>query len=172
MRFIKSWLPDEYVEDVYSIDYEDLFRQGYRGLIFDIDNTLVAHGADSNTEIEKLFQKLHSLGFKTLLLSNNSRERVERFNRNINTLFINSAGKPGRECFLKSLQLLGTSKEDTIVIGDTLFTDIRGANRAGLKTVMVKYFGYYSPEPKGIKRYLEKLILSLLKFYGKKKTIL
>ena len=74
MNFIDRWLPDKYVEDVFSIDYEDLYRQGFRGLIFDIDNTLVPHGADSDSKIDKLFQDIHSLGFKTLLLSNNSRE--------------------------------------------------------------------------------------------------
>lgn len=60
----------------------------------------------------------------------------------------------------------------TLMIGDTLFTDIRGANNAGLKSIMVKYIGYYSSEPKGIKRRIEKFILSLSKLYGKKKIIL
>lgn len=172
MNFLEDWLPNDYVEDVFSIHYDSLYRKGFRGLIFDIDNTLVAHGEDSNPDIEKLFKDLHALGFKTLLLSNNSRERVERFNKNINTLYINSAHKPQKASFLKSIELMNTSKGNTIVIGDTLFTDIRGANRAGLKSVMVKYIGYYSKEPKGIKRHLEKFILSLRKFYGKKKTIL
>ena len=172
MNFIESWLPDKYVEDVFSIDYEGLYRRGFRGLIFDIDNTLVAHGADSDSNIEKLFQEIHSLGFKTLLLSNNSRERVERFNRNINTLFINSACKPCKDCFIHALKLMGTNPGETLMIGDTLFTDIRGANHAGLKSIMVKYIGYYSSEPKGIKRRIEKLILNLSKFYGKKKIIL
>lgn len=172
MNFIENWLPDQYVEDVYSIDYENLYQQGFRGLIFDIDNTLVAHGKDSDSKIEKLFQELHSLGFKTLLLSNNSRERVERFNRNINTLFINSACKPRKECFINALKLIGTCPGQTIMVGDTLFTDIRGANRVGLKSIMVKFIGYYSSEPKGIKRRVEKVILSLRKLYGKKKIIL
>lgn len=172
MNFIESWLPGKYVEDVFSIDYEDLYLKGFRGLIFDIDNTLVPHGLDSDSKIEKLFQQIHSLGFKTLLLSNNSRERVERFNRNINTLFINSACKPCKDCFINALNLMGTNRRETIMIGDTLFTDIRGANHAGLQSIMVKYIGYYSSEPKGIKRHIEKLILNLSKFYGKKKIIL
>lgn len=172
MNFIKNWFPDKYVEDVYSIDYEGLYDQGLRGLIFDIDNTLVAHGEDANSTIEKLFQELHLMGFKTLLLSNNSRERVERFNRNIKTLYINSACKPCKDCFIKALDLMGTKSNETLMVGDTLFTDIRGANRVGLKSIMVKYIGYYSSEPKGIKRHLEKLILSLHKLYGAKKIIL
>lgn len=172
MRLIRNWLPDYYEEDVYSINYGKLRDIGIKGIIFDIDNTLVAHGADADQKVENLFQKIHSLDFRTLLLSNNSRERVKRFNRNIKTLYINSAGKPGKEGFMKAIELMKTNPEQTIMIGDTLFTDIIGANRIGLRTLLVKYIGYYSSEPKGIKRFLEKQILKLGKLYGKKKTIL
>lgn len=172
MKFLKNLLPDIYAEDVYSVNYHKLYELGIRGIIFDIDNTLVAHGAESNPKVEKLFKELHDLNFSTLLLSNNSRERVESFNRNINTLSISSASKPDRGCFLKALELLGTTREQTLMIGDTLFTDIRGANRVGIRTVLVKYMGYYLSEPKGKRRYLEKMIVKLGRLYGKKKTIL
>ena len=80
--------PGSYVEDVFSINYDNLYSKGYRGLIFDIDNTLVPHGADSTAQVDELFNKLHAMGFKTLLLSNNNKERIERFTQNIDTLYI------------------------------------------------------------------------------------
>ena len=67
------------------IDYQKLYQKGFRGIIFDIDNTLVHHGDDSTPEIDDLFRKIQGLGLKTLLLSNNDRGRVERFIKNIDT---------------------------------------------------------------------------------------
>lgn len=76
---LKNYYPHEYVKSVFLIDYQKLYQKGFRGIIFDIDNTLVHHGDDSTPEIDALFYKIQSLGLKTLLLSNNDRERVERF---------------------------------------------------------------------------------------------
>ena len=67
------WLlfPYEYVDSVFSIDYQKLVQKGYKGIIFDIDMTLVPHGADSTKEIDALSKTVHELGLKTLLLTNN-----------------------------------------------------------------------------------------------------
>ncbi len=82
---IKKYYPYEYAESVFMIDYQKLYQKGFRGIIFDIDNTLVHHGDDSTPEIDDLFRKIQRLGLKTLLLSNNDRGRVERFIKNIDT---------------------------------------------------------------------------------------
>ena len=76
---LKIFYPYEYLEDVFTIDYQALCDKGFKGLIFDIDNTLVPHGADSTEQVDELFATLHSMGFSTLLLSNNNRQRIERF---------------------------------------------------------------------------------------------
>lgn len=88
MTLISRYFPYEYVEDVFSIDYKRLYEKGYRGLVFDIDNTLVPHGADSTKEVDDLFVRIHETGLKTLLLSNNSEARIKRFLANIDTLYI------------------------------------------------------------------------------------
>ncbi|MEI3400970.1 MAG: hypothetical protein V8R51_00780 [Clostridia bacterium] len=69
----KVFYPYEYVDSVFSINYDELYNKGYRGIIFDIDNTLVHHGDDATKEIEELFKEIHNIGFKTLLLSNNNK---------------------------------------------------------------------------------------------------
>ena len=91
---LERWYPTAHVPSVFAIDYEKLAALGYKGILFDIDNTLVHHGDDSTPEVDALFRHIHSLGLKTLLLSDNSAVRIERFNRNIRTLFIAEAGKP------------------------------------------------------------------------------
>lgn len=156
---LKCFYPYEYVEDVFCIDYQALLDKGYKGLILDIDNTLVPHGADSTEQIDALFAKLNSMGFTTLLLSNNNRQRIERFTTNIHTLFIEEAGKPHPACYLKAVEMMQLTTSEVVVIGDQLFTDIYGANRSHLPSILVKYIGFYKKERKGIRRNLEKIVL-------------
>ena len=60
----QCFFPDEYLDSAYAIDYEGLYEQGYRGLIFDIDNTLVPHGAPQDERSLRLFSRLKKLGFQ------------------------------------------------------------------------------------------------------------
>ena len=156
---LSDYFPSAYLDDALTIPYERLLAKGYRALIFDIDNTLVPHGADSTPAVDDLFARLHAMGFKTLLLSNNSASRIQRFNQNIGTLFIEEAGKPQPQCFLRAVDMLGVDKNQVLVVGDTVFTDILGANRAGLRSILVKYIGHERLEWKGFHRYMEVLIL-------------
>ena len=102
---LERWYPTAHVPSVFAIDYEKLSALGYKGILFDIDNTLVHHGDDSTPEVDALFRHIHSLGLKTLLLSDNSAVRIERFNRNIRTLFIAEAGKPDPAAYRRAGRL-------------------------------------------------------------------
>ena len=164
---LKRLFPYEYVESVFTIDYKKLYKKGYRGLIFDIDNTLVPHGANSTPEIDGLFKQIQNLGFKTFLLSDNGVKRIEKFLKNINnTQYIDNANKPNPENFLKAVQIMGIDKQKVVYIGDQIFKDILGANRANIPSILVKYIGYYKKQKIGIKRHLERIIL---KIYRKNK---
>lgn len=151
--------PDLYLEDVFSVPYVKLYKAGYRALIFDIDNTLVPHGADSTGEVDRLLARLRGMGFKILLLSNNNEARILRFCKNIDALYIAEAGKPSATPFRKALEMTGVGKDRAVVIGDSTFTDIIGANRAGIPSILVKYIGHEKWEWKGYRRYLEKMLL-------------
>ena len=160
---LKNYYPYEYVKSVFLIDYQKLYQKGFRGIIFDIDNTLVHHGDDSTPEIDALFRKIQSLGLKTLLLSNNDRERVERFIKNIDTLYICDADKPNPQNYLKAVKLLDIKKEEAVVIGDQVFTDILGANRCGLASILVKFIRQDNEKWIGKRRYLEYAVLECWK---------
>ena len=159
----KILYPFEYAESVFAIDYEKLYRKGYRAVIFYIDNTMVHHGEDSTDEVDELFRSIHSTGLKTLLLSNNDEPRIQRFIRNIDTLYICDAAKPEVAGFLKAIDMLGIEKKEAVVIGDQIFTDIYGANKSGIDNILVKYMRYPDEKKIGIRRNLEKIILW---FYG------
>ena len=158
----KMFYPHEYVESVFSIDYNKLYNKGYKAVILDIDNTLVHHGEDSTKEIDELFKMIQKIGFKTLLLSDNGEERIKRFLKNINSLYIHNAGKPKTTNFLKAVEMLKVKKEEVVYVGDQIFKDIYGANRSGLDSILVKYMRYNNETKIGIRRHLEKIIL---KFY-------
>ena len=153
--------PYEYVDSVFSIDYGKLLQKGYKGIIFDIDMTLVPHGADSTEEIDELFKSIHRMGLKTLLLTNNSEERVKRFIKNIDTLYLCDAHKPAPEWYLKAVEMMGMQKSETVYIGDQIFIDIYGANKCGIANILVKYVTAEVETKIGIRRNLEKIILGL-----------
>ena len=79
MKLLEKFYPDERQKSIYEVDFDSLYRKGIRGLIFDIDNTLVPHGAPATEGIERLFNELKRMGFKTCLLSNNKLERMKIF---------------------------------------------------------------------------------------------
>ena len=142
---LERWYPTAHVPSVFAIDYEKLAALGYKGILFDIDNTLFRH--------------IHSLGLKTLLLSDNSAVRIERFNRNIRTLFIAEAGKPDPAAYRRACAILGLPPEQVVCVGDQVFRDIRGANSAGLDSILVDFIRLPGETHYGKKRVLEKVIL-------------
>ena len=164
---LKEYYPYAYAESVFFIDYDKLYAKGYRGLIFDIDNTLVHHGEDSTPEVDALFRRIQALGFKTLLLSNNSEKRILRFLENIDSMYIAEANKPDSGGYLEALRMLELQKEQVVCIGDQVFTDIRGANKSGIASILVRYLRYPDEKKIGIRRNLEKIIL---KFYFRSRS--
>lgn len=136
--FLERFYPDHEVPSAYGIDYASLYENGRRAVIFDVDNTLVPHGAPADDRAKALFAALSSIGYRTLLLSNNKEPRVKSFSDAVGSTYIYKAGKPGRAGYLKAMEMLGTTPETTIFVGDQLFTDVWGAKKAGILTYLVK----------------------------------
>ena len=155
----QKFYPQRCEDSPYSIDFEKLYAQGVRGLIFDIDNTLVPHGAPADERAVSLFARLKELGFQACLLSNNQEKRVADFNREIQVHQVCDAHKPSVKSYQKAMELMGTTTSDTIFIGDQLFTDIYGANRTGIPTILVKPIHPKEEIQIVLKRYLERIVL-------------
>lgn len=134
----KKFYPSRYVESTYGIPFEKMYDRGCRGIIFDIDNTLVPHGAPADERAVALFERLQRIGYKCCLLSNNKEERVEMFKKDIIPVFsIYKAGKPSVKNYRKAMELMQTDVSNTVFIGDQLFTDVWGAKNAGIHTILV-----------------------------------
>ncbi len=91
---LERFYPDIYVSSAYEIDFGEFYDRGYRGIIFDIDNTLVPHGAPADERSKALIKSLKEMGFGVLFLSNNKEPRVKMFNDAVGAGYIFKAGKP------------------------------------------------------------------------------
>ena len=134
---LEKFYPGEYLDSTYVIDFDRLYEEGYRGIIFDIDNTLVPHGAPADERACALFAHLKELGFQCMLLSNNKEPRVKLFNDVVHVSYIYKAGKPKPGNYRKAMQEMGTDTTNTIFIGDQIFTDVYGANLAGKMKIAI-----------------------------------
>lgn len=132
---LKDLFADERTASVYELDWEALAAQ-YDGVIFDIDNTLVPHGGPADKRAMRLFRRLHGLGMKTMVVSNNKEDRVKPFAWQLQTDYVHKAGKPKKSGYEKAIKKLGLAPKRILFIGDQVFTDIWGANRAGMRTIL------------------------------------
>lgn len=162
----ERFFPDAYMDSAYVIDFEKLYKEGIRGVIFDIDNTLVPHGAPADERAIRLFARLRSIGLDYCLISNNQLPRVKPFADAVQAKFVEDAHKPSRKNYLKAMKLMHVDLDSCIFVGDQIFTDVYGAKRCGMRTILVKPLHPKEEIQIVLKRYLEKIVLY---FYQKEK---
>lgn len=165
---LEKFYPTECAESVYDVDFKTLFQRGIRGLIFDIDNTLVPHGAPSDGRSRELFARLHAMGFQTCLLSNNRKTRVKPFAGDVDSMYIDNAHKPSSVSYEKAMAMMHTGRSTTVFIGDQIFTDIYGANRTGIANILVRPIHPREEIQIVLKRYLERVVLYFYRKSGGK----
>lgn len=168
---LRTFYPDDYIASTYVIPFEELYKKGYRGLIFDVDNTLVPHGAPADERAIALFERLRNIGFDTCLISNNQEPRVQPFADKVGSKYVFDAHKPSTKNYKKAMELMKTEKENTLFVGDQLFTDVWGAKRTGIKSILVKPIHPKEEIQIVLKRYLEKIVLFFYKRSEKKKLL-
>ena len=139
MGLIKTYfMPNDYVQSVFQIDIEKLANSGFKGIITDLDNTLVGWDVKTPTkEIQEWFKKANDLGLTITIVSNNNEKRVSGFSKDLDVDFIFKARKPMGRAFKKAIHHMNIKPEETIVIGDQMLTDVLGGNNNGLYTIMV-----------------------------------
>lgn len=159
MMIFRSFYPKKYIDSAYEIPYERFYERGIRGVIFDVDNTLVPHGAPADSRALALFDRLRGLGMDTCLMSNNKEARVSSFAAQVKSKYLYKAGKPAVGGYIKAMDQMRTDKSSTLFVGDQLFTDVYGANRAGIYGILVKPIHPKEEIQIVIKRYLERVVL-------------
>ncbi|WP_281888353.1 YqeG family HAD IIIA-type phosphatase [Paenibacillus sp. YYML68] len=158
-------IPREQVNSIYEIELDTLWKQGYRGIITDLDNTLVGAKAPLATpELLDWLKVVGQIGFQVVVVSNNQRARVSRFAEPLSLPFIYRAKKPTLVSFNRAMRMMSLKPEQTIMIGDQMLTDVLGGNRLGLYTILVRPIeladeGFFTK----VNRRLEKAALKIMK---------
>ena len=155
----KNLYPDEYLDGIDSIDLEMYYNQGIRGIITDVDNTIVPHGAPADQHAIDWFKKVHDMGIDTCIVSNNDEPRVQPFADKVGSKYIFNAHKPSTKNYKRAMELMGTDLKSTLFVGDQIFTDILGANKTGVQSVMVKLIDKHEEIQIILKRIPEKFIM-------------
>ena len=133
-----TFVPEYYFDTFDMVSAEFLSRIGIRGVILDVDNTLEPY--ENPTPGVRVLEWLRSLGekgIKAAIVSNNNQQRIEVFNKDLGLPFCAKAGKPFKKNILLAMAVIGTTTEDTILIGDQVFTDVWAAHNAGIRAILV-----------------------------------
>ena len=162
-------LVPEYRFDTFDMaSAEFLTSIGVKGIILDIDNTLEPYEHPTPGEhVVAWLESLHAAGIRTAIVSNNNRERVELFNKELSMPAYAKAGKPFKKYLLRAMVEIGTEKENTIFIGDQILTDVWAAHNAGIRAILVPPINDKKDALTRLKRVVEK---SILKRYEKGKN--
>ena len=113
---LERFYPNEYINSVEDIDFDMYYKQGIRGVIFDIDNTLVPHGHPATDKSIEFFEKLRKIGLDTCLISNNQEPRVEPFAYAVKSKYIFDAHKPSTRNYKKAMELMHTDVDSTCLL--------------------------------------------------------
>ena len=139
MPVLKYLTPDFIYDNIYKINFDELKKNNIKGLIFDIDNTLVSYEQpDPVPEVVELMSSLKDGGFYICFISNNNKQRVDLFNRSFKYPAFYNARKPSVRLFKEAVNSINIKTENIAVIGDQLFTDVIAAKRMNMTAVLVK----------------------------------
>lgn len=135
--------PTIYSKDIYSINYIKLKEQGIKLFLFDIDNTIAKTSEKTPSEkVIKLFKELKKENFKIIILTNAVPHRALRFKKSLNVDTYYLSCKPSKRNYLRIIKKYKYKKEEIAAIGDQIYTDIKGANKLGLTSILVDQISY------------------------------
>ncbi len=135
-----SFVPQRIYSSVFDLKPDELKAEGVQVVFADLDNTLVSYGQKTATpELLAWKESLNAAGIRLFLISNSQKpDRASIFSQSLGIDFIGHAGKPKRAGFQRALRAVQVPRENTVMIGDQIFTDILGANHAGIRSWLIQ----------------------------------
>ena len=160
-------MPKEFVTSVFEITPEKLSNLGIKGIITDLDNTLVEWDRpDATEEIAQWLKEMHAAGIQVIIASNNHEERVKRFAAPLGIPFIYRAKKPLGAAYYAAMKEIRLKSNEVAMVGDQLLTDIMGANRLKLYTFLVRPVAESDGFVTRFNRFIERRVFNTLKRKG------
>lgn len=158
-------MPDMYQESIFKIDYNKLYKNNIKFLLFDLDNTILPQNEyKCSNEIKELFDKIKNIGIKPIIYSNSLENRVKKIAKQLDIEYISFALKPAKFKFVKTLKKYGYKNNETAIIGDQFYTDLKGGKKVGIKTILVDQVSDYDNIFTIINRKKEKKLKEKLNF--------
>ena len=156
----ERFYPHKTAKNVFELDADFYKDNGIKGVIFDIDNTLVTHDTVCPPEeILEYFAFLENMGIKYSIVSNNYKERVDAFCKNLGVPYIARAWKPFKKNLKKICNIFKLKPNEVCLVGDQIFTDIYGGRRMKFYTVLVTAVGENETKFVAFKRIFEKAVM-------------
>ena len=161
--------PDKYIKNVKEITIELLKENNIKGLILDVDNTLIDYSKNLLDGSKEWCENLKSHGIKMCILSNTNKvEKVKKVAEALNLEYLYFAQKPNKKGFIKAKKMLDLEAKNIAVVGDQIFTDVLGGNKVKMYTILTKPVDEKDYWYTRIKRPLEKVVIKMyLKKNGK-----
>ena len=155
----KIFTPTYIYASIDKIPFEILEKNNIKGIMFDLDNTLTDYKGIMNNEKIEWIKEAKKRGIKICILSNSHRQKkIRGLMRELDINGLNFAIKPMLKGYRYALDLLDVNKENACMIGDQIFTDIWGANRLDITSILVNPLTEKDYSMTIINRMLEKII--------------
>ena len=160
---IEKVIPDIYQKSIYYINYDKLYKKGIRCIIFDLDNTITpSHIKKPTKRLKKLFDELRDKGFKVIIMSNAPKHRIEPFKTYLNVDACAFSLKPRKNKYERIMEKFKYKHTEVAAVGDQLLTDIYGANKLDLTSILVNPLTDHDYTITIINRIIEKFIYDRL----------
>ncbi|MBL1230839.1 YqeG family HAD IIIA-type phosphatase [Enterococcus sp. BWB1-3] len=158
-KFKPTWM----VDAIYKITPEQLRKLGVKAVLTDLDNTLIAwNNPDGTEELLVWIEEMRNAGFPVVVISNNKASRIKRAVENFELAYVSRALKPLTKGFKEAEEMLNLKPEELVMVGDQIMTDIRGANAAGVRSILVRPIVDTDGWNTRINRFFERLIMKQL----------
>lgn len=158
-KFKPTWM----VSEIYQITPEQLHRHGIKAVLTDLDNTLIAwNNPDGTQELQDWLQSLRQAGIPVVVVSNNNHERVRRAVAQFEIDFVARALKPLGKGIKEGIARLNISKDEVVMVGDQIMTDIRASHQAGVQSILVKPIVPTDSWKTQFNRFLERKMMNYL----------
>lgn len=173
MNYLSVLSPNIIVDSITQINESILKNYDIKAVLLDIDNTLSPNNSLKSFDgVDIWLNNIKNMGINIMIISNNNELRVKDFAKALNIdYYISNAKKPHRFGFNKAISMLNINRENILVIGDQIFTDILGANLVGMKSILVEPRDKNEPFYVKLKRCFELPLKAIFKFKYKKDWI-
>jgi uncharacterized protein len=136
---IQLFKPDKYYPSFFDIDLDKLKKEGITLIACDLDNTLIPHDVMvADDKVKARIKEIQDKGFIFVIISNNQLKRVKAFSEELNIPYYHNSRKPLKKNYAKILKDYNIDPKKVVLVGDQIMTDIFGANRMKLNSILVK----------------------------------